>query len=65
MFLTFWRIDETQVGLQPGYAVCIIGFNSPEWFISDLAAIYAGYVAFGRKGKITMVIHIKFLRMAL
>ena len=22
----------------------IIGFNSPEWFISDLAAIHAGWV---------------------
>ena len=32
------------LGLEPYQAVGIIGFNSPEWFISDLAAIYAGYV---------------------
>jgi hypothetical protein len=31
------------LGLEPYHAVGIIGFNSPEWFISDIAAIYAGY----------------------
>jgi long-chain-fatty-acid--CoA ligase ACSBG len=30
------------LGLEPYHAVGIIGFNSPEWFISDIAAIYAG-----------------------
>ena len=35
------------LGLTPNSVVCIIGFNSPEWFISDLAAIYAGGVAAG------------------
>ena len=30
------------LGLQPGKGVSIIGFNSPEWVVSDLGAIYAG-----------------------
>jgi long-chain-fatty-acid--CoA ligase ACSBG len=29
------------------HSVCILGFNSPEWFIADLAAIFAGGVAVG------------------
>ena len=32
------------LGLERHHSVCILGFNSPEWFISDLAAIYAGYL---------------------
>ncbi|OQV22651.1 Long-chain-fatty-acid--CoA ligase ACSBG2 [Hypsibius exemplaris] len=35
------------LGLEPFHAVGIIGFNSPEWFISDIAAIYAGGLAVG------------------
>lgn len=31
-----------ELGLEPGRGVAIIGFNSPEWMIADLAAIYAG-----------------------
>jgi len=31
-----------KLGLQPGKGVSIIGFNCPQWMISDLAAIYAG-----------------------
>lgn len=31
-----------KLGLERHHSVCIIGYNSPEWFISDLAAIYAG-----------------------
>ena len=27
--------------------ICIIGFNSPEWFAADLGAIYAGAIATG------------------
>jgi len=33
-----------QLGLERYHGVGIIGFNSPEWFISDLAAIFAGLV---------------------
>jgi len=33
-----------QLGLERYHGVGIIGFNSPEWFISDLAAIFAGFV---------------------
>ena len=33
-----------QLGLEVHHGVCILGFNSPEWFIADLAAIVAGYV---------------------
>ncbi|KAG7201121.1 hypothetical protein KM043_003917 [Ampulex compressa] len=36
-----------KLGLERFHSVCILGFNSPEWFISDLAAIYAGGVAVG------------------
>ncbi len=30
------------LGLEPHNAVCVYGFNSPEWFFSDIAAICAG-----------------------
>lgn len=33
-----------KLGLEPFHGVCILGFNSPEWFIGDLAAIFAGCV---------------------
>jgi long-chain-fatty-acid--CoA ligase ACSBG len=33
-----------RLGLERFYSVCILGFNSPEWIIADLAAIHAGYV---------------------
>ncbi|XP_008200673.1 very long-chain-fatty-acid--CoA ligase bubblegum isoform X2 [Tribolium castaneum] len=36
-----------KLGLERHHAVCILGFNSPEWFISDLAAIFAGGIAVG------------------
>jgi long-chain-fatty-acid--CoA ligase ACSBG len=36
-----------KLGLEPYGAVGILGFNSPEWFISDLAAIFAGGLATG------------------
>ncbi|KDR23088.1 Long-chain-fatty-acid--CoA ligase ACSBG2, partial [Zootermopsis nevadensis] len=32
-----------KLGLKRYHSVCILGFNSPEWFFSDLGAIYAGY----------------------
>jgi len=31
-----------QLGLEPYHGVGIIGFNAPEWLISDLGAIFAG-----------------------
>ena len=30
------------LGLEPRNSVAICGFNSPEWFISEMACIYAG-----------------------
>ncbi|XP_014609244.1 PREDICTED: long-chain-fatty-acid--CoA ligase ACSBG2 isoform X1 [Polistes canadensis] len=36
-----------KLGLQRYHSVCILGFNSPQWFISDIAAIYAGGFAAG------------------
>ncbi|XP_076668613.1 acyl-CoA synthetase bubblegum family member 1 isoform X3 [Andrena cerasifolii] len=36
-----------KLGLERHHSVCILGFNSPEWFFSDLAAIYAGGIAVG------------------
>lgn len=35
------------LGLKQFEAVCIMGFNCPEWFLSDMAAIYAGGSAVG------------------
>jgi hypothetical protein len=35
------------LGLEPAQSVNILGFNSPEWFISDMAAIAAGGKAAG------------------
>lgn len=31
-----------KLGLEPHNAVAILAFNSPEWFVSELAAIHAG-----------------------
>ncbi|KYQ58785.1 Very long-chain-fatty-acid--CoA ligase bubblegum [Trachymyrmex zeteki] len=36
-----------KLGLKRHHSVCIMGFNSPEWFIADLATIYAGGIATG------------------
>lgn len=30
------------LGLEPRHSVCVLGYNSVEWFLSDLAAIFAG-----------------------
>ena len=30
------------IGLEPRHAVAICGFNSPEWFLSEMACIFAG-----------------------
>lgn len=35
------------LGLKPGEAVSIMGFNSPEWFISNMATIMAGGISVG------------------
>ncbi|KJE96538.1 hypothetical protein CAOG_06845 [Capsaspora owczarzaki ATCC 30864] len=35
------------LGLEPHHGVCILGFNSPEWFIADLGAIFAGGLGCG------------------
>jgi long-subunit acyl-CoA synthetase (AMP-forming) len=54
---TTWREYESEVrllargflslGLQPGQGVVIMGYNRPEWFVADLAAIAAGGVPTG------------------
>ncbi|MCL4137763.1 UNVERIFIED_CONTAM: hypothetical protein GTU68_027091 [Idotea baltica] len=36
-----------KLGLEMFHGVCILGFNSPEWFIADLAAVFAGGFAAG------------------
>ncbi|XP_011062484.1 PREDICTED: long-chain-fatty-acid--CoA ligase ACSBG2-like [Acromyrmex echinatior] len=36
-----------KLGLERYHSVCIIGFNSPEWIIAELATIYAGGIAVG------------------
>ncbi|HEY5581768.1 MAG TPA: AMP-dependent synthetase/ligase [Rhodoferax sp.] len=35
------------LGVKPGEAVCILGFNRPEWVIMDIAAMMIGAVAAG------------------
>ena len=35
------------MGLSPGDAVCILGFNTPEWCIFDMGAMMAGAAAAG------------------
>lgn len=35
------------LGVKPGEAVCILGFNRPEWVIMDMAAMMIGAVAAG------------------
>ena len=36
-----------KLGLKPRNSVGIIGFNSPEWYIADLAAVFANGIATG------------------
>uniref|UniRef100_A0A3Q3XJA5 long-chain-fatty-acid--CoA ligase n=1 Tax=Mola mola TaxID=94237 RepID=A0A3Q3XJA5_MOLML len=36
-----------KLGLERFYGVGILGFNSPEWFISDIGSIFAGGLATG------------------
>lgn len=36
-----------KVGLEPYHGVGILGFNSPEWFISSMAAVFAGGLSVG------------------
>jgi len=33
-----------RLGIQPGQSVCIVGWNSPEWLIADLAVMAVGAV---------------------
>lgn len=35
------------LGAKAGGGVCIIGYNSPEWFFADIASIYVGAVPAG------------------
>ncbi|KAL5005186.1 hypothetical protein ScPMuIL_018642 [Solemya velum] len=36
-----------RLGLEPYAGVCILGFNSPEWFLANFGAIFAGGIAIG------------------
>ncbi|XP_055351135.1 long-chain-fatty-acid--CoA ligase ACSBG2-like [Paramacrobiotus metropolitanus] len=36
-----------KLGLKPFYSVATLGFNAPEWVISDLGAIFAGGLSVG------------------
>jgi long-chain-fatty-acid--CoA ligase ACSBG len=36
-----------KLGLESRHSVGIIGFNSPEWFLADLGAVFAGGMAAG------------------
>lgn len=36
-----------KLGLEERHSVCILAFNSPEWFVSEMAAIHAGGIGCG------------------
>ncbi|XP_011347791.1 long-chain-fatty-acid--CoA ligase ACSBG2 [Ooceraea biroi] len=36
-----------KLGLERYHSVCIMGFNCPQWFFADLAAMYAGGIGTG------------------
>uniref|UniRef100_A0A2M4CTS3 long-chain-fatty-acid--CoA ligase n=1 Tax=Anopheles darlingi TaxID=43151 RepID=A0A2M4CTS3_ANODA len=36
-----------KLGLEPHHTVAVLAFNSPEWFVSELAAIHAGGIITG------------------
>lgn len=36
-----------KIGLEPHHTVSVLAFNSPEWFVSELAAIHAGGIITG------------------
>lgn len=36
-----------KLGLEPHHTVSVLAFNSPEWFVSELAAIHAGGIIAG------------------
>jgi long-chain-fatty-acid--CoA ligase ACSBG len=38
-----------KLGLERHGSVAVLAFNSVEWFVSELAAIHAGYVAYFNK----------------
>ena len=40
-------ISFIKLGLERFHSVCILGFNSPEWFISQMGAIMAGGLSVG------------------
>src|SRR5690606_26022085 len=44
-----WRAAKGLIalGLEPGKAVTLIGFNCPQWLVGNLAAIYAGGIPVG------------------
>ncbi|XP_061871214.1 long-chain-fatty-acid--CoA ligase ACSBG2 isoform X2 [Colius striatus] len=44
-----WKAAKSflKLGLERFHGVCILGFNSAEWFIADIAAIFAGGFAVG------------------
>eukprot|EP00076_Gallus_gallus_P030673 XP_015155300.1 long-chain-fatty-acid--CoA ligase ACSBG2 isoform X1 [Gallus gallus] len=44
-----WKAAKSflKLGLERFHGVCILGFNSPEWFIADIGAIFAGGLAVG------------------
>ena len=37
------------LGLEPKRSVAILGFNAPEWFFSDIGAVFAGGIATGEE----------------
>ena len=38
------HLPPAQLGLEPYHAVCILGFNSPEWHIAYMGAVMAWWV---------------------
>lgn len=52
-YLEYWRVAHKaaksfiKLGLEPSQCVCLLGFNSPHWFISLMGAIIAGGIGCG------------------
>jgi long-chain-fatty-acid--CoA ligase ACSBG len=48
-YLEYWKMTHKvakgfiKLGVNPNECVAIIGFNSPQWFVSLLGSIFAGY----------------------
>jgi len=50
-----------QLGLEPRHGVGLLGFNSPQWFVANFAAIFAGFVNVSREIRADLLFVYKLL----